>query len=110
MAQKLTLIDDIDGSVIEGGNGGTVVFSVAGQYYSIDLSDANTQLLKDALAPFIAKARKTAPVGVSTSSRKAKTSGEDVAAIREWARENGIEVSARGRIPESVRKAFAEAN
>lgn len=39
-----------------------------------------------------------------------KTSSADTKAIREWARENGYDVSDRGRIPADVMDAYAAAN
>lgn len=37
-------------------------------------------------------------------------SSEDTAAIRQWAKENGYEVNDRGRIPATIREAYAKAN
>ncbi|CDR02336.1 Lsr2-like protein [Streptomyces iranensis] len=36
--------------------------------------------------------------------------GQDTAEIRAWAKENGYEVSDRGRVPATVREAYAKAN
>ena len=56
MAQKvnIVLVDDIDGSEASE----TVVFAIDGRDYEIDLSDANAQKLRDAIAPFVAHARR----------------------------------------------------
>ena len=106
---RVILTDDLDGS--EGAQ--TVEFALAGQAYSIDLSEANTRKLEEALAPFIEKAervggrgraRKAAPR--SSSSR----SSSNTAAIREWAKANGFQVSDRGRIPADVVAAYEAAN
>lgn len=105
MAQKISLVDDIDGTPITAGNGGNIQFSVNGSTYSIDLSGENIARLNDALAPFVSNARKVTAAG--TKARRVQgPRNSDVAAIREWARENGVEVSERGRISASVREAY----
>ena len=53
MAQKVMLIDDLDGS--EGAE--TIRYSVDGKDYEIDLSEKNAKRLRDALTEFIEKAR-----------------------------------------------------
>jgi hypothetical protein len=42
--------------------------------------------------------------------KPARSSREETAAIRGWARENGHQVSDRGRIPKSVIEAYQAAN
>ena len=53
MAQKIVLIDDLDGS--EGSE--TLTYTVNGQDYEIDLSEANVKKFHDVLAPFITSSR-----------------------------------------------------
>jgi hypothetical protein len=36
--------------------------------------------------------------------------GQAAAAIRTWAKENGYEISDRGRVPASIREAYATAH
>jgi hypothetical protein len=99
MAQKLTveLKDDLDGGPADQ----TVRFGLDGAEYEIDLSLSNATAFRTNLAPFTERARKAGrgqrsrPVR-SASSRK--RSGD----IRAWARNQGIAVSDRGRIPASV--------
>jgi hypothetical protein len=57
MAQKVQIIleDDFDGGAADE----TVTFALDGAEYEIDLSDANAQALRDALAPWVANGRKT---------------------------------------------------
>lgn len=102
------LVDDLDGTVIGPGDGGTVTFSLDGASYEIDLGRANQQALKDALAPFIARARSTGR-RASAAPRKRSAVGGDTAAVREWAQKNGYTVGDRGRIPAEVREAYAAA-
>lgn len=102
MAQKVTVLleDDLDGSKAEG----TVAFAYNGTYYEIDLSKKNTAGFEKALQPYIGAARRVKPPARGAS--KGRSSSGDAAAIRAWAKDNGIEVSERGRIEQSVRDAY----
>lgn len=102
------LVDDLDGTVIGPGDGGTVTFALEGASYEIDLSRGNQQTLRDALAPFIAKARSTGRRSGATP-RKRSSGNSDTAAVREWAQRNGYTVGDRGRIPADVREAYTAA-
>jgi hypothetical protein len=101
VAQKtvVTFEDDIDGSAAEG----TVTFALNGVQYDIDLSKKNADKLVKALAPYVASARK---VGSRTSPRPGRAAPSprkhDQAAVREWARAQGITISDRGRIAADV--------
>lgn len=102
MAQKIQtlLIDDIDGSEAEG----TIRFTLDGSEYEIDLSAAHSTELRKSLEKYVAHARKVggttrrAPRG---ASRKG-SSPTDSIAVRIWAREQGIDIKERGRVPASV--------
>lgn len=100
IVEKIT--DDIDGT--EGAQ--TVAFSLRGDSYEIDLSDANAEKLEVALALFITKARpvrQSAPRGRRLSvSGARKVSREESAKIRQWARAHGLSVSERGRIAADI--------
>lgn len=99
MAQKIVFTDDLDGS--HGAR--TVTFSVDGKPYEIDISPANISKLHDALAPFVAAARKPATLSKPVQ-RKGRS--DELRQIREWASKNGFEVSPRGRIPAEVIEAY----
>ncbi len=100
MAQRqiVELIDDVDGGPADT----TVRFALDGRSYDVDLSDENADMLRAAMAPFIAAGRRAAAAGTVPAAR----SGEDPAAIRAWARDNGYEISARGRVSREVRQAY----
>jgi len=116
MAQKTQVIltDDLDGS--EGHE--TVTFALDGKPFEIDLSQDNAAALREALAPFVEAARAFHPVQATAAPRRrtasrgtaVSPSGDDVAAIRAWAAENGYTVSARGRLSADVRDAYAAAH
>ena len=99
MAQKVQtlFIDDIDGSEAEG----TVRFGLDGAEYEIDLSAGHARELRAALARYVAAARRAGGSArrPARGGRKAPASGLNTTEVREWAKEQGIEVKERGRIP-----------
>jgi hypothetical protein len=103
MAQKVQviLIDDVDGSTADE----TVTFSLDGTNYEIDLTSRRADELRDALAPWIARARRT-----NARKSRGSRSGGEVAAIRAWAKAHGHPVNERGRISAEVRAAYEAAN
>jgi hypothetical protein len=106
MATKtvITLEDDLDGSQAEE----TVRFGLGTVEYEIDLSAANAGRFRSQLVPFIDHARKTSH---TQRSRPARTSArrQDSADVRAWAKDHGIEISDRGRIPGSVTEQYEAA-
>ncbi len=119
MARRIVhqLVDDLDGTVLEIGSGETVLFSLDGAAYEIDLTDDNAASLREAFAPYIAAGRSVSTRSASstrtTSSRssggvrKQRRSGQrDYAPVREWAAQNGYTLSERGRIPAAVLDAY----
>ncbi|MCU1645784.1 MAG: Lsr2 family protein [Nocardia sp.] len=110
MARKVvvSLVDDFDGkSEAEE----TVLFALDGAEYEIDLSGPNAGRLRSELEQWTANARKVgrAPRGKSGTARPA-VDREQSAAIREWARKNGHEVSSRGRIQAGIVSAYHDAS
>jgi hypothetical protein len=114
MAQKVTvqLVDDIDDSPIAPGAGRTVEFSFDGSSYEIDLTNDNADAFRDAIADYIAAARKIGGRRAATATKAAPKRGNsaELGKIREWANANGYEVSTRGRISSQVQEAYAAAH
>ena len=108
MARKvqMILIDDMDGSEAKR----TATFSLDGKNYEIDLNEANLERLSQAMAPFVEKARRTGGTTRRTGTRRTSGSGGDASAVRTWAREQGHEVSDRGRVPKEIRDAYDAAH
>jgi len=112
VAQKIQtlFIDDIDGGEAEG----TVRFGLDGTDYEIDLNAKHTEDLRKALANYVAHARKAggaarrgaARRGAARGSRRAST--VDTVAVRAWAREQGIGIKNRGRVPADVVAKYQE--
>lgn len=110
MAQKVVthFEDDLDRKAIKEGQGGTFSFALDGIEYDIDLSNKNQGALDKALGPYVRVARR---IGGrrrrSTVNRTpARIDPSRTRAIRDWANENGYELSSRGRVPADVMAAY----
>lgn len=101
----VTITDDLDGSA----NAKEVSFSLNGRSWVIDLSAKNRAALEKALKPYIAKATEQGQRprrGRASRSSSQPKSRSDLAAIRKWAKDNGHQVSDRGRISADIQKAY----
>jgi Lsr2 len=101
---SITLQDDLDGSPAEE----TLRFAISGAEYEIDLSSKNAARLRAQMAPFIEHARKAGKmprraVRTAASRRRSRE-------IRAWARQQGIKLSERGRIPADVAARYEAAS
>jgi hypothetical protein len=111
--REVRLIDDLDGAEADE----TVEFGLDGKSFEIDLSKTNAGRLRDALAEFVAAARKSggrsrrgATATAAAPPRRASIDREQNQAIRDWARKRGMKVSDRGRIPSEVLEAYHQEN
>ncbi|MCW2904972.1 MAG: hypothetical protein JWO67_7237 [Streptosporangiaceae bacterium] len=115
MAQKMlvVVVDDLSGETLADDGGQTVSFGLDGQAYEIDVSDENAAQLRRAVQPYVDAGRRvsrqSAPRESGRGARGGRGSGRDhnTAAIRDWARAQGLQVSDRGRIPAKVLQAYA---
>ena len=99
MATRIAVVleDDLDGGPADE----TVRFGLDGVAYEIDLSKQNARAFRRELASFLIHARPAERVRrrrPARSSPDRRRSGD----IRAWAKDAGIQVSDRGRIPASV--------
>lgn len=117
MAQRVNvvLVDDLDGNEAAE----TVSFALDGVDYEIDLSEEHAAQLRDALALYIGHGRRTGGSRRASGGRRRSGSaaagrtsggGPSAAEIRAWARENGLDVSERGRVSAEVREAYEAAH
>lgn len=97
---KVVLTDDIDGTPADE----TVEFALDGTDYEIELNSDNAAKFREVLEPYISKARRVS--GSRASKKKATTSRFDPVKVRDWARDNGFEVSERGRLSSEVIEAY----
>lgn len=110
MGTKVITVDDIDGH--DGEDVARRDFEIAGTTYAIDLGDANFKRLHqtlDELAPFLEMANE---VRQATRARRnpadaaPRIQGYTNSDVRRWASEQGIEVSTRGKIADTVYEQF----
>jgi len=114
MAQQTTVrfVDGLDGSEASG----TFDFSLDGRSYQIDLWTTTPRSSVASSPPISTLPERPAAVVAEGSTadhgrgEAARSNREETAALRQWARENGHQVSERGRIPKSVIEAYRAAN
>ncbi len=105
-----TLVDDIDGSTDDVL---TCAFGLGDASFEIDLNAAHREELESVLGKFVAAAR---PVGGGRAARPRRSDSAGRAdrdhshAVRVWAKENGFEVSERGRISKTIVEAYEAAH
>jgi hypothetical protein len=102
--------DDLDGSPASE----SVQFGYAGREYEIDLNKEHARELDQLLSPYVQHARHVD--GVQPRRRRARRteperrSPEELRAIRQWAREQGLRVSDRGRIAADIVEKYEAAH
>ncbi len=109
--ESVVLVDDLSGEEGEGVR--TREFGIDGKIFEIDLDEANSNELDDALAVFIEHARRVGGRVKRPTAAKASGSGygkDTLKAIREWAKREGMDVSDRGRLPGNVVEAWEQAH
>ena len=74
-------------------------FSIGGTAYEIDVCRQHAAALQDAFAPYVGAARKAGPRSGGRRRRGAGGTAGRAGEIRDWARAQGLNVPARGRIP-----------
>jgi hypothetical protein len=112
MAQRVhvLLVCDLHEQETEGTE--TVSFALDGAAYEIDVCNEHAKALRDAFAPYVGAGRRAG--GRANGRRRARAGGGGgqgrAAEIRAWAREKGITVNERGRIPADVAAKFDAAH
>jgi Lsr2 len=96
MAKQIQVVitDDIDGGEAHE----TIAFGLDGSSLEIDLNKLNAAEFRQTVAPYIEHGRR---VFRARAARPARDRGHS-SDVREWAKQQGIKVSDRGRIPASV--------
>ncbi|MFJ4686541.1 Lsr2 family protein [Streptomyces sp. NPDC088789] len=112
----ITLVDDLDPSG-ETVADETVQFALDGIEYEIDLSSDNAHVLRARLKTFIQGGRvvktpskrasqpSTTPAGDGATYSRHQ-GGVDPVAVRAWAKEQGLNLPQRGRMPKKVKEAY----
>lgn len=96
----VTLIDDVDGTDAVD----TIRFALDGVEYEIDLSEKNAAEMRDAMALWVGSARRVK--GGKRRSTPREKPDYDPAEVRKWARSQGIQVAARGRLDRGIVAAY----
>jgi sRNA-binding protein len=97
MSQKVQVLleDDLTGGQAQE----TIRFGLDGTSYEIDLNRRNAKKLRLSLEEYVKHARRIRARG---RRRQRAARRERSADIRRWAKESGIQISDRGRIPTDV--------
>jgi hypothetical protein len=109
VAQKVsvTFACDYDSKEIPEGEHLTRAFSLDGRDYEIDLCEKHSQKFDEVLARFADRARRVTG-RVTRPKRRTAAHRQRSADIRAWAKNSGIAVSDRGRIPAHVIRDYEE--
>lgn len=116
--------DDLDGQPIDDALAQTIRFTVDGIDYEIDLRPAHAEQFRAQMARWITAATRTETLQAHGRRQKDHPARDPVppprsvaardryqlAAVRDWARGQGIEVSSRGRVPQWVLERFDAAH
>lgn len=111
MAKKeiVQVIDDIDGKVLDEYE--TVRWSLDGRSYEFDTSAKHAAQFRDLFQKYVDVSRSSSSRGIKRAVPvPVGRSKEQTKAIRDWATQEGYEVSDRGRIPLSIIEAFEAAH
>ena len=103
MAQRVevVVVDDLDGGPADE----TVQFGLDGVTYEIDLNEENAAALRDAVAVYVGHGRRVSgrrSAGKASSGRARRSASSETAQIRAWAKEQGLAVNERGRVPADI--------
>jgi hypothetical protein len=105
------LVSDLSGKDIKDGEGETVKFSIGSTSYEMDLTEAEAGQFYDTVKKYTDVATKTSGRGMRAGGgSRAKSHRGQTQAIRAWAREDGREVSGRGRISQDIKDAYNAAH
>ncbi|GAA1480758.1 Lsr2 family protein [Gordonia sinesedis] len=103
-------VDDIDGKELK--EAVTVAFGVDGKNYEFDTSPTHAREFRRDIDKYLAVSRSagTGRGGRGARRRPARRSPQETQAVRTWARDNGFEVSDRGRIAAEILTAYEAAH
>jgi len=103
---SVTYACDYDDKEIPEGQQRSLTFGIDGQDYEIDLCKKHGDRFGEVIHKFAQHARKPGQKGASKRKRRTAANRQHSAEIRAWAKDQGMDVSDRGRIPGSVLAGF----
>jgi Lsr2 len=102
---SVTYACDYDDKEIPDGQQRSITFGLDGQEYEIDLCAKHSEKFSEVVGKFAEHARR-GTVRAARRKRRTAANRQRSAEIRAWAKESGMEVSDRGRIPAHVLAGF----
>jgi Lsr2 len=110
MAQRVQvmLLCDLDDGDVDADE--TLQFSLGATAYEVDVCAKHAQQIREGLEPFVEHARKVSAPGAGRRRQRTAGNQQDTASIRSWAKDHGIQINERGRIPASVVKEYEAAH
>lgn len=99
---EYTLFDDFTGEPADR----TVTFGFDGSWFELDLTTANAEEITDTLTRWSTAGRARLTRTETSPATRNQAARKRAAAIRAWAHDNGMNVSARGRISNAVFDAY----
>lgn len=96
--------DDLDGTPLDEDEVNVVRFGYKGRQYMLDLSEENAGKFDEMMAGYVEKASPVEPVQqrVRRTTRSTNANRNRNRIIREWARQQGIQVADRGALSKDV--------
>ena len=96
-------------------NGSTITFTFGGNAYEMELCPSHTKALTGLMAELIERAHKAPTATTVLAAKNGKTTRNTVArkaskVIRQWARGEGMECAANGRIPDRIVQLYVTRN
>ena len=106
MAKRVIIESDLSGEP----DAETVSFAFDGISYTVDLTEGEKEEFAKLLSPYLDVAEEaTTTTGQQSIPTQPQSTGPDPSTVRAWAQANGIEVSAKGRVPHSVVAQYVKA-
>ena len=99
--------DDLTGEPVEADDVRSIKFAWEGKALRLDLNQENAEKLEEVMKPYLDAATLVTSSEIKKAPKPRRT---DLDKVRSWARENGMEVSDRGRVPIKVLDAYDNRN
>jgi hypothetical protein len=88
----------------------TRTMGLDGNMYEIDLCAKDGNGLSKAAVGYVSRARAITGPHVARGNRRRPRARTDTAAVRDWARASGLEISDRGRVPAAIFRDYQAAH
>lgn len=106
--RRTTFLDDLTGEVIDSEDFEPTRLSVNGRHWEIDLSEESFKKLEKVLEKFLKNA--TEVRGSTYKKGVTPRVNPETSKIRQWAKDNGLDVGDKGRIDSRIIEAYRHQN